>query len=140
VGRTELGTEQYDVDARGAGQHVADEALVAWHVDEAEPDVVLLQMGKAEVDADAALLLFFEPVGIDAGQGVDERSLAMVDMSRRADDNVLHAVIAPFDRRLRGHFGTMAQGEARAAACWSRANTGARARSRPHLGKVRKDC
>ena len=60
--------QQHDVDARGPGQHVADEALVARHVDEAETDAVLLQVSKAEVDADAAFLFFLQPVGVDSRQ------------------------------------------------------------------------
>jgi len=38
--------------------------------------------GEAEIDRDAAALLFFPAIGIDAGERLDERRLAVVDMSR----------------------------------------------------------
>ena len=41
---------------------------------------------KAQVDRDAALLLFLEAVGILAGQRFDERRLAVIDVPGRADD------------------------------------------------------
>ena len=40
---------------------------------------------KAEIDGDAAALLFFPAVGIDAGERLHQRRLAVVDVSRRAD-------------------------------------------------------
>src|SRR5471032_1602100 len=75
------------IDADGAGQHVVHEALVARHVDEAQlPAVAEVAVGIAEVDRDAARLLFLEAVGIDAGQRFDQCSLAVVDVPRGADD------------------------------------------------------
>ena len=47
-------------------------------------------MRKAQVNRDAAALLFFQPVGVDAGQRFDQRGLTMVDVPRRTDNNVLH--------------------------------------------------
>jgi hypothetical protein len=65
-----------------------DEALVAWHVDEAERLAVLdRQIGEAEIDGDAARLFFLQPVPIDPGQGFDQRSLAVVDMAGGADNH-----------------------------------------------------
>ena len=48
-------------------------------------------MGEAEVDGDAAALLLFEAVGVDAGEGLDQRGLAVIDVAGGADDDVLHA-------------------------------------------------
>ena len=74
------------------GQHVLDEALVAGHVDEAQPQRGRqLEVREAEVDGDAAALLFFQAVGIDAGQRFDQRGLAVIDVAGGADDDVLHA-------------------------------------------------
>jgi hypothetical protein len=57
-----------------AGDHVAHEALVAGHVDEAEPAAVAeAQAGEAQVDRQPAFLLLLEPVRIDAGQRLDQR-------------------------------------------------------------------
>ena len=86
VGRDD---EEGVVDRGDAGQHVADEALVARHVHEAEhrsvgPGVV----GEAEVDAQAPLLLLRKPVGVDAGQGLDEDGLAVVNVARGGDQHL----------------------------------------------------
>ena len=83
--------EQHQVDAADAGQHVLDEALVAGNVDEAQAQGGReLQVGEAEVDGDAAALLFFQAVGVDAGERFDQRGLAVVDVAGGADDDVLH--------------------------------------------------
>ena len=49
-----------------------------------------LQVGEAEVDGDAAALLFLEAVGVDAGERLHQRGLAVIDMPGRAGDDVLH--------------------------------------------------
>ena len=80
--------EQGGVDAGGAGQHVVHEALMARHIDETQlPAVAQVAVGIAEIDGDAARLLFLQAIGVDAGQRFDERGLAMVDMTRGADDH-----------------------------------------------------
>jgi hypothetical protein len=47
-------------------------------------------MGETDVDGDAALLLLLEPVGVDAGQRLDEARLAVVDVAGGTDDDVAH--------------------------------------------------
>ena len=80
--------QQGGIDAGGAGQHVVHEALVARHVDETQlPAVAQVAVGVAEIDGDAACLLFLQAIGVDAGQRFDERGLAVVDMARGADDH-----------------------------------------------------
>jgi len=79
--------EQGHVDAPRAGQHVADEALVPGHVHhgglapggQAQP-------GKAQLDGHATPLLLGQAIGVDAGQGVDECALAVVDVPGSTDD------------------------------------------------------
>ena len=79
--------EEGHVDAADAGEHIADEALVAGNVDdgdflagrEGEP-------GEAEVDGHAPFLLLGEPIGVDAREGLDEGGLAVVHVARGADD------------------------------------------------------
>ncbi len=50
--------EHGQVDAGGAGQHVLDETLVAGHVHDAEAEGRQIEDGEADVDGDAAGLLF----------------------------------------------------------------------------------
>ncbi len=81
--------EEHEVDAVGAGEHVADEALVAGDVDDAGAGAVGEgEVGEAEIDRDAALLFFLEAVGVLAGQGFDERGFAVIDVAGGADDGV----------------------------------------------------
>ena len=80
--------EQRRIDAGGAGQHVVHEALMTGHVDEAELAAVAeVAVGVAQVDGDAARLLLLEAIGIDAGQRLHQRGLAVIDMARRSDDH-----------------------------------------------------
>ena len=80
--------EHGQVDAGGAGEHVLDEALVAGHVDDAEAEVAQVEGGEADVDGDAAGLLLGQAVAVDAGEGLDERGLAVVDVAGGAEDQV----------------------------------------------------
>jgi len=43
-------------------------------------------MGEAEVDRHPSALFLLEPVGVDAGEGFDQCALAVVDVTRGADD------------------------------------------------------
>ena len=62
--------EQAGVDAAHAGQHVAEEADVAGHVDEADRLARREHgVGEAEVDGEAAPLLLLEAVRVGAGEG-----------------------------------------------------------------------
>src|SRR5437763_7598507 len=45
-------------------------------------------MGEPEVDRHAPALLLFEAVGIDAGQGLDQGRLSVVDVTSSADDEI----------------------------------------------------
>ena len=51
-----------------------------------------LEVREPEVDGDPALLLFLQPVGIDAGQRAHERALAVIDVAGRADDDGTHVL------------------------------------------------
>ena len=78
--------EEGDVDAGRAGEHVLDEAFVTGDVDDAGLDAIgQRKRGEPEIDRDAAPFLFFPPIGIDPGERLYERGLAVVDMSRGAD-------------------------------------------------------
>ncbi len=80
--------EDGQVDAGGAGQHVLDETLVAGHIDDAEAEGRQIEDGEADIDGDAAGLLFRQTIAVDAGQGLDERGFAVVDVSGGAEDQV----------------------------------------------------
>ena len=73
--------EQEEVDPGRPGDHVADEALVAGHVDQREPPAVgKVERRVAEVDRDPARLLLGQPVRVLAGQRAYEPRLAVVDV------------------------------------------------------------
>src|SRR5882762_4143069 len=68
---------------------------MAGDVDETHPNPAAIgsgefEVGKSNVNGDAAPLFFFEAVGINAGQGFHQRRLAVIDMSGGADDYGLH--------------------------------------------------
>ena len=81
------------VEARRAGQHVADEPLVARHVDHRQAVIADLQRREAQVDRDPALLLGRQAVGVDAGQGPHQRRLAVVDVAGGADHEVANRFV-----------------------------------------------
>jgi len=67
------------------------------NVDEAQAYVLRkLEMSEAEVDSDAAALLFREAVGVDSGEGADQRSLTVVDVTGGAYDNVSHVRVLKY--------------------------------------------
>ena len=80
--------QQGVVDADGPCGHGVDEFLVAGHVDDAQHlPIGQRQVGVAQLDADAALLLLFEPVGVGAGQRAHQGGFAVVDVPGGADDH-----------------------------------------------------
>ena len=83
--------EQHRIDAADARQHVADEALVPRHVDEGDLEIAVGPVREAEVDGDAARLLFLQPVRIGARQRQHQAALAVVDVAGGADDEGGHA-------------------------------------------------
>ena len=80
--------QQGVVDAHGPGGHGVDEFFVAGHVDDAQHlPIGQWQVGVAQLDGDAALLLLFEPVGVGAGQRAHQGGFAVVDVPGGADDH-----------------------------------------------------
>ncbi|HYS50141.1 MAG TPA: hypothetical protein VEM36_15320, partial [Xanthobacteraceae bacterium] len=81
--------EQDEIDAGDAAQHVADEALVSGNVDEADALTRFdRQVGEAQVDRHAAPLLLGQPVGVDAGERLDQQRLAVIDVAGGGNDHV----------------------------------------------------
>ena len=92
------------VDAGGPGDHRLDEVLVAGHIDDADLEVGDDARGEAELDGHAAFLLLLEPVRVAAGEELDQRGLAVVDVPGRAERDVdlrrRHGPHAPFAPRI----------------------------------------
>ena len=60
--------EQHEIDAGDAAQHVADEFLVARHVDKADGfGVVQRKVREAQIDGQVTLFFFRQAVRVDAG-------------------------------------------------------------------------
>ena len=84
--------QERQVDACGARDHLAHEALVARHVHHAERAAVRqLQLREPELDGDAAALLLGQAVGVLPGERLHERGLAVVDVARRAQHDAAPA-------------------------------------------------
>src|SRR5712692_504202 len=77
-------------------QHIADEPLVAGHIDNTGASAVRQsKVGEAEVDRNSPLLLLLQPVSLLAGKSTDQCSLAVINMAGSADNRMSH---------LRRHF------------------------------------
>jgi hypothetical protein len=71
------------VDAADSSQHVLDEALMARNVDDADRGAAGQgEPGEAEIDRHLARLFLGETIRVDAGQGLDEGRLAVIDVAR----------------------------------------------------------
>src|SRR5207302_5160284 len=87
--------QQHQVNPADSGQHVAHKTLMARNVNEAEAQLlttgsIQFEMGEAEINRDAAALLFLQPVSINAGKSAHQRGLAMIYVPGSADDDGLH--------------------------------------------------
>ena len=79
--------EEHEIEAVRSGQHVADEALVSGNIDDAGAGPVRkIQMRESQIDRDAPVFFFLQPVRVLSRQGFDETRLAVVDMSGSTDD------------------------------------------------------
>ncbi len=82
--------EQNEIDAACSGEHVADEALVAGNIYEADADFAESEKCEADINGDAAALFFFEAIRMSAGERGDECGFAVVDVTGSADYDVFH--------------------------------------------------
>jgi hypothetical protein len=84
--------EHSQVDTGRPGDHHPHETLVTRHVNDADDGLVgpvrgrQRQPGEAEFDRHPAGLFLRQAIGIDAGQRLDDRGLAVIDMARRAEN------------------------------------------------------
>jgi hypothetical protein len=79
--------QQHHIHAAGAGDHGLQEPLVARDVDQPEAPPAHVEVREAELDRDAALFLFLEPIGLDPRQRAHQRGLAVIDVPGGAEDD-----------------------------------------------------
>ena len=77
-----------EIDASGAGEHVLDETFVSRHIDDAEMKRRQVKTCETDVNRDTASFLFRQTVTVDAGKGLDERGLAVIDVAGGAEDQI----------------------------------------------------
>ncbi len=83
--------KEHHVDAPCPCHHVSDEPLMAGNVDDTDKDIFSEAIvGKPELDSDAPFFFLLEPVAVDAGKGLDERRLPVIDMARGAYHHLFH--------------------------------------------------
>ena len=76
------------IDLARPDEHVADQPVVPGDVDEVELGAVGQgEVGVADVDGHPAPALLGQPVGVDPGQGPQQRRLAVVDVAGGPDDD-----------------------------------------------------
>ncbi len=80
--------EQGEIDAGRPGEHVLDEAFVPGNIDDAQAKFAEIEPGEADVDGDAAFFFLGQAIAVDAGEGLDQRGLAVIDMAGGAEDKV----------------------------------------------------
>jgi hypothetical protein len=91
VGRND---QEHEVDPSRAREHVVHQSLVTGHVHEAQHAAIRhWRVGIPEIERDPARFLFRQAVGIDPGERLHQRGLAMVDVAGGADDHA--ALFAP---------------------------------------------
>ena len=80
--------EHRRVDLARPDEHVADQPIVAGHVDEVDlGPVVEREMGVPDVDRHPPPPLLGQPVRVDPGQRPEQRRLAVVDVTGSPDDD-----------------------------------------------------
>ena len=80
--------QQGKVDPGRAGKHGVDETLMTGYVDETQhPAAGQGLVGVTQFDGNSAQLLGGEPVGVDAGERMHQRRLAVIDVPGRTDDH-----------------------------------------------------
>ena len=86
--------EQHQIDSTHAGQHVLDEPLMPGDIDESQAQRrSQFEVRKPKIDRDAAPLFFLETVGINPRERLHQGGLAVIDVSRRSHDDVLHWLV-----------------------------------------------
>ena len=87
--------QQDEINSADSGEHVAHEALVAGNVDEAEAQALAVidrefKVREAQINRYSATFFFLQPVGVDAGQCLDQRGFAVINVAGGTDDDGFH--------------------------------------------------
>src|SRR6185312_6310301 len=78
--------EQRHIDATDTRQHVANEAFVSRHVDDARlAPAGQCYPGKAEVNRHPSRFFFYEAIWVNTSKRSDERGFPVIHVSRSAD-------------------------------------------------------
>ena len=84
--------QQDKIDSTNSSQHVAHKSLMARNINKSQPQLLAgrgdqFQMSEPQVNGDAPPLLFFQAVGVNPGQRLHQRGLAMVNVAGSANDD-----------------------------------------------------
>ena len=83
------------IDPGRPGEHILDKALVARHIDDAQPKLPEVERGEANINRDAAGFLLRQAVAVDARQGFHQRGFAVVDVPGGAQNQVTRHYSSP---------------------------------------------
>src|SRR5438309_3583728 len=85
------GDDQGDrIDAVRTRQHVLHKAFVTGNIDKADTDLPQIEIRKTNIDRDAAALFFRQAISIDTRERAHQRSLAVIYMPSRTNNDRLH--------------------------------------------------
>ncbi len=87
--RVRCDDEKNQIDSARARKHIFNKFFVSRNVNKPDSHITQIKFGKADVNRNAAQFLFGKTVGVNAGQSLDERSFSVVNMSCRANYDVL---------------------------------------------------
>ena len=84
--------QQHSSDAPSPGEHIVNKQAVAGHIDKADSEGVAIgsrsiEKGEAQIDGDAAPLLFRQTIRIDTSKRANKGGLAVIDVTCRSDNN-----------------------------------------------------
>src|SRR4026207_1371551 len=93
--------KQDDVDSVSAREHILDESLVSGNVDKSEMSIAAGEISESDVDRNPAFLLFLESIRINAGKGLDQRGLSMIDVVGCGYYDSFHSALGVLRQRIR---------------------------------------
>ena len=81
--------QQRVIDTANAGQHIGQKLFVTGDVDKTQhPPVGLRPVGVAEVDSHPARFLFRQAIGVDAGNRLQQRGFAVVNVAGSGNNHL----------------------------------------------------
>jgi hypothetical protein len=85
--------KECEVDRADACDHVANEILMAWNINDACVNLFAsrrgqIQFSETKIDCDVSLLFFRQPIGICSSQRFYQCALAMIDVPRGRNDEM----------------------------------------------------